>query len=154
MMTLFAKQLYKGNGIYLLLFLLVLLVKKTARLLSESTLAPFLRARHKVVAQMVATDRVLRELTVWDPSPGSGRCWEGDLENSLVAIQEGKRLRLRVTQLSRKASQCGTGQADRGVLLSPLSWSPGRCRAVVHRLVLLFPELLWAVTDGWPRRMV
>ena len=48
MVTLFAKQLHKGNDIYLLLFLLILLVRKTARLLSESILAPSLGARHKV----------------------------------------------------------------------------------------------------------
>ena len=56
-------------------------------------LGPVSGCQAQSITQMVATDLVLRELTVWDPSPDSGRHWEGDLENSLGAIQKGKRLR-------------------------------------------------------------
>lgn len=91
-MTLFVKQLYEGN-IYLLLFLLILLVKKTVRPLSESILAPSPGARHKVSYrwwQQILSSGSLQSGTRAQTQANPGK---GKLEDSLGAIQEGRRLR-------------------------------------------------------------
>ena len=109
-MTLFVKQLYEGN-IYLLLFLLILLVMKTAHPLSESILAPSPGARHKVSyrwwrrscpqgAYSLGPEPRLRQTlergswkTRWEPSRrerGLGNVWHSWVEKP-ASVELGRR---------------------------------------------------------------